>query len=294
MDTIDLFSFIKNDNLTKVKETISKNPAMLNKMMYGASPLIYSIECNRENIALDLCQSYPDIDLNCKSSEGENVIFKAVEHKMYKIIEIICRNSKKTILNELFENGETLLTDTLKRNDDTSSILLINGGIDINLPNSLNEYPIQLILRHNKLEVLTEMLKSPEIYLRTFDNGYSPLINACELDLTKIALLLIDNGADINFQDDDDDQEWSPLMWAIANGNETIVKKLLEKDCDLSLVDCDGNNVIHLAATAENDVLLKYLLNKKMANKNAVNNDNRTPLSIAQENEDEYCIELLS
>jgi uncharacterized protein len=159
------------------------------------------------------------------------------------------------------------------------------------MPNSLSELPIQLVIRFNKKEVLNAMLKNPDIYLRTFENGYSPLVDACERDLTEISILLIENGADINFQDKN--QGWSPLMWAISNNNEIIVQKILEKDCNLNLVDADGNTCLHLAAESENDVFVKYLLSKN-ANKNVVNNENRTPISIAKENDDEYCIKLLS
>ena len=135
------------------------------------------------------------------------------------------------------------------------------------------------------------MLKHSDIYLRTFENGYSPLIDACERDLTEASIMLIDNGADINFLDKD--QRWSPLMWAITNNNEVITQKILEKNCDLNLADSDGNSALHLATSSENDTLVRMLLNKN-ANKNLVNNENMTPLQIAKENEDEYCIKLLS
>jgi hypothetical protein len=127
MNLIELFSFIKNDNLSKVKDVISKNPKILNEMYYGATPLIYSIECNNEKIALELCQ-YPNIDLGCKSNEDESVLMKAIEYKMHKIIEFYCSKCKKASLNQLLDSGETLLTDTLKRDEKDSSIALINGN----------------------------------------------------------------------------------------------------------------------------------------------------------------------
>ena len=160
------------------------------------------------------------------------------------------------------------------------------------MANSLDEYPVQLIIRHNKVEALKAMLTNADVYLRTFDNGYSPLADACEKDLTEVSILLIENGADINFQDEE--QSWSPLMWAVSNGNETIALKLLEqKNCDVDLVDVEGNTCVHLAVMAENEVLLKYLLAKN-ANKNVINSENATPLQIAKENDDEICIKLLS
>ena len=126
MSLIELFDFIKRDDITKIKEIISKSPKIINEMQYGATPLIYSIECKNEKIALELCQ-YQNIDLNCKSNEGETVLMKAIEYKMYKMIEHVCKKINKKFLNELLENGETLLTDTLKRDENHSSIALIEG-----------------------------------------------------------------------------------------------------------------------------------------------------------------------
>ena len=148
-----------------------------------------------------------------------------------------------------------------------------------------------MIIRFNKIEVLKALLKNPENYLRTFETGYSPLIDACEKDLTEMSILLIENGADVNFQESG--QGWFPLMFAVSNNNDVIVRKILEKECNVNLADFDGNTCLHLATSSDNEVLVKYLLDKN-ANKNVVNKDNESPLSIAKENEDEYCIRLLS
>lgn len=126
MSLVELFDFIKNDNLAKVKEVLAKNPKILNEMYYGATALIYSIECDNEKICSELCQ-YPNIDLNCKSNEGDTVLMKAIAHKMFKMIEFFCIKLQKTALNQLLDNGETFLTDTLKRDEKDSSIALING-----------------------------------------------------------------------------------------------------------------------------------------------------------------------
>jgi ankyrin repeat protein len=106
-----------------------------------------------------------------------------------------------------------------------------------------------------------------------------------------LAVLLIENGADLNVQDKD--QLWSPLMHSISNNNETILLKLIEKNCDVNKVDIDGNNALHLAVLSENEYFLKYLL-KMDPNKNVLNNENQTPLDLAKLSEDEIIINILS
>ena len=46
---------------------------------------------------------------------------------MYKIVEIICKNSKDFNRNNIMENNETLLTNSLKMEDTNVSVALING-----------------------------------------------------------------------------------------------------------------------------------------------------------------------
>ena len=91
----------------------------------------------------------------------------------------------------------------------------------------------------------------------------------------------------------DKDQRWSPLMHSISNNNEIISLKLLEKKCDINIIDIDGNNALHLAVLSENEYLLKYLL-KMNPNKNLFNKENQTPLDLARLSEDEIIINMLS
>ena len=128
MNIIELFNLIKNNNVAKVKETLAKTPKFLNEYCYGVTPLLYSIESNSESIALELCLN-PHVDLSCKTNEDESVLMKAIEHKMYKIMEIVCRKANKSMLNELLDSGETYLTHTLKSDDSNASIALINGTL---------------------------------------------------------------------------------------------------------------------------------------------------------------------
>ena len=60
------------------------------------------------------------------------------------------------------------------------------GGANVNKPNGMGEYPLQLAITLNKIEAVKEMLKKNDIYINTFNNGYNPLLDACEKDLTDI------------------------------------------------------------------------------------------------------------
>ena len=56
----------------------------------------------------------------------------------------------------------------------------------MNKPNGKGEYPIQLVIRHNKVGVLKAMMKRTDLKLGAFKTGYCPLADACERDLAEI------------------------------------------------------------------------------------------------------------
>ncbi|CAF0712969.1 unnamed protein product [Brachionus calyciflorus] len=291
MDQSDLFQNIKNGNIEKCREILSSQPNLINKYFYGVTPLMYSIECEQEEIAFELCQT-SGVDLSLKDNLDSTLLEKSIEYKMFKIIEYLCQNFKKSVVNDYYlENGETYLTSAIKSGENQTVKAFVNGKIDVNKPNKSNQYPIQLAIKFNKISILKELLKADNVYIGTFDNGYNPLLDACENDMTDIALVLIENGADINICDQD--QNWTPLMHAICNNNEILVSKLLENGCDLAMVDFNRNTPVHLAVLTENEYILRLLL-KYNVNKNLENSENLTPLQIAQLNDDENSIRLLS
>ena len=124
------------------------------------------------------------------------------------------------------------------------------------------------------------MLQLNQTFLGTLETNYNPLLDACEKDLTDLAILLIRNGtSDLNITDKA--QGWSPLMYAITNNNETLVGKLIDNKCSISDVDNEGNSPLHLAVLNENEYLIRLLL-KSNPNKSIRNTENQTAYDLAK------------
>lgn len=127
MNLSELFQEIKNGSLSKVRDIVSNEPNIVNEYYYGVTPLMYSIECEKEDIALELSQN-PKIDFSLKDNLESSPLEKAIEYKMYKIIAIISKKIKKSVLNEaLINEVETYLTSSIKADHTASSVSLING-----------------------------------------------------------------------------------------------------------------------------------------------------------------------
>jgi hypothetical protein len=130
MSTIySLFNEIKQGNNDKVKTIIKQDSKLLNKYLYGANAFIYSIECGREEIAIELAsQMKGSSEFNSKDNLNRSCLEIAIHNKLDKTVEYICSNLKPDQLNRIQEdNGETYLTQSLKENDQIS-LALINGN----------------------------------------------------------------------------------------------------------------------------------------------------------------------
>ena len=129
MNSFELFNEIKNDEVDNVKQVLHKHPKLINEYLYGVTPFLYSIECGSNNVALYLSQN-SDVDIELKDNTEENCLEKAIEKKMGKIVEFICKKyPKKFVKNSFMQNGETLLTNCLKMHDQDISVALIKGTL---------------------------------------------------------------------------------------------------------------------------------------------------------------------
>uniref|UniRef100_H2ZM53 Ion transport domain-containing protein n=1 Tax=Ciona savignyi TaxID=51511 RepID=H2ZM53_CIOSA len=74
-----------------------------------------------------------------------------------------------------------------------------------------------------------------------------------------------------------------PLSFAVSIGNKEIYDLLIEHDCDPSLTDRFGNNVLHLTVIHDQPDMYYYVLkhSKNTPDPNACNNKNLTPLALA-------------
>jgi len=98
-----------------------------------------------------------------------------------------------------------------------------------------------------------------------------------------IANLLIDRGADVK-------KEVANIFWSSNLNNDRTMNtikekeefnlfvKMVEKGADLSILYKDGNVILHIVASQDNLLVIKYLIEVANVNVNIRNNSNRTPI----------------
>merc|ERR1719330_1403501 len=84
----------------------------------------------------------------------------------------------------------------------------------------------------------------------------------------------------------------TPLGYAIGANRIAVVKLLLDNRANPFAVDASGNSGLHYASGYGRKELLEYLL-KVGASVNQANSQGQTPLTVATQNRQEACIQVL-
>lgn len=191
--------------------------------------------------------------------------------KLLNDLQMYCANKTndllhlKTILNQdmdiincQFENGSTILHEMVKNKDIMAIRFLIENSVNINITNSADIIPFNIIVSE-------------------YDD------NDIHLDKTsnEILLLFLKNGSKLNVRNDINKV---PLEHAIQFKKIYLFKNLLKfKDnIDLNYQDSDGDSFVHMACHMWNDEYLKILL-QLHAPCNLENKLHKKPIQIAME-----------
>lgn len=138
----------------------------------------------------------------------------------------------------------------------------------------------------NEATVLVK--KNPKIVNAINDAGYSPLILACYRGNNEVAQFLIENGADINYNN----AMGTALMAAVVKNNIQIVNLLIDKNVNIELKDGNGTTAIIYAAMFKNHEIAKVLIKAK-ANYETKDNRGNSALDYAILADDDQLIQIL-
>ncbi|MDW3191265.1 MAG: ankyrin repeat domain-containing protein [Cytophagales bacterium] len=227
-------------------------------------------------------------------------------------------------IDALSLKGESVFYFHIANSAEESSIYLLDKGLRLNeedfprfiitaISNNMNQllqkltnqegfdvgFKIDNGMNYLDVALATGNLDAAEIFLKSGvslnaidkDFGYSSLHLAVLLIDGNAIKWLINKGADINIQSD---ENGTPLGLAnmLPNGIE-IIPLLLENGADIDITDKNGNTPLMVAAFKRNSKAVKLLI-ESGANKNIQNSKGMTPLKWAELIKDQTLIRLLS
>lgn len=112
------------------------------------------------------------------------------------------------------------------------------------------------------------------------EQNQTPLILACGIQDDRarktIVNLLLQRGADINQQTA---SGRNAITSAVLLDDMDTVSTLLEYDCDIKLVDCDGNNALCYAAMVGNENIVRRLVHESLKRKVEIDHQNMRGLT---------------
>ena len=141
------------------------------------------------------------------------------------------------------------------------------------------------------LETMTALLMSQNCLEFQDSVGWTPLSYAVDNGQEAMVKLLLEKGAKANINYNNFDSE-PPLFYAVTKGYEEIAKLLLEKGVNLEFKDPLGQTVLSYAAEKGKEAVVKLLL-EKGAELETKSRTGRTPLSYAVEYREEAVVKLL-
>ncbi|WKY10856.1 hypothetical protein Q1695_002870 [Nippostrongylus brasiliensis] len=204
-------------------------------------------------------------------------------------------------LNLCNDSGDTALHMAVSRGCVGLVRALLRIGASPAVRDAQNSTCLHLAARAcaaNMVEALLENEEMKEEVDAVDDDNRTPLMLAAMHDMvdTKIAEMLVNAGAKINFDGDNSLATWrgrTALHFAAKYNNTNIVSFLLERSANKNCQDYECCTPLHLAASEGNEGPVKELL-KAGASVTLRNDKNQTPFDVALTNGQENVVALLA
>ena len=182
-------------------------------------------------------------------------------------------NSVRLLKGKVYGNkGKTFLHYIAKYCEDSLLAGFCINKLKVN-PNSLSKKgkvsPLHTACKYGKVQTARFLLALPQINKELQDNdGETPLTIACKYNQTEVALLLLQQGANVQSQNK---KNWTALHWASKKGNYLLVTILIQAGINPSVVTKNNENCLHLAAESgcvqTIETLLKLIFPLLLSNK---------------------------
>jgi ankyrin repeat protein len=131
----------------------------------------------------------------------------------------------------------------------------------------------------DNLEVIKQHIKvGSDLNIPEPTRASTPLITAAALDKSEATKILIDAGADMNYQNIDGS---TALHTAVAFGNTDIARILIDSGIDLNIKNKEGSTALHTAAFLCRVDIVSALL-EKGADKNLKNKAGKSAFEIVE------------
>jgi len=211
--------------------------------------------------------------ITATDSNGQTALHRAVRTGAREAVDLLL--ARGADVNAKDKSGETPLHIASLQSSSAMAEALLAKGADVNVQDLKGDTPLQIATANNRVEVARVLLANkanPDI---KNSQGSAALHAAAGNGETEIVRLLVASKANLEVRADA--LGWTPLHYAVANGNRETAEVLLNAGADVNARIPNGETPLHLAAARNNKQLVELLL-AAHADVNAQDNAGTTPL----------------
>ncbi|XP_048257852.1 ankyrin repeat domain-containing protein 50-like [Haliotis rufescens] len=170
-------------------------------------------------------------------------------------------------------------------------VILSQGGTDINCKDKIGRTPVMWAAGNGHKEVV-ELLVSKGAKVSIVDRFGNNILHSAGRggDVEVVQYVLSHDMVDINGRGS---CRRTPVMLAAEKGHIEIVKLLVDKGGDMSLVDKGHENILHLACLCGQIEVVKYVLSQDIVDINCRGRKTKTPVMLAARNGHKEVVEIL-
>jgi hypothetical protein len=186
--------------------------------------------------------------INTANNLGQTALHIASASGKTEMIDLLLRNG--AAINKKDNEGKTALILSAQRNQLGSVIKLLDRGADPNAKDSAGQSAVEYARKNQKEAIVQAITKAA---------SQKPKLHAAIQagDLSAVSRLARE-GADLNMPDAGG---VTPLILAVRNDRQGIVRTLLEQGADIELRDSSGKTALEHAQELKNQALITLLMN---------------------------------
>ena len=266
----------------KAIELISYGADVNQKDFRGLTPLMNASINGYVKLAIELINHNADVnarELDSRGNISADSLFYAVNaNNSLELVKVLLNSgaNPNIVYSDTEEGNFTILDRSLYYNNFEIFKTLVENGANIDKFNDRGEPFIVDAIRRERFDIVKYLVEKgidPTMKYTDYRNiPFSLLAATVNNNDTKIAEYLIDKGADVNTKaiidnymengmtsnDKDDSKEAVNLiLTAIENGNTSLVKLLIEKGADTTVVNKKKKTVFDIAREKNYDDILE-------------------------------------
>ncbi|KAF3196038.1 hypothetical protein TWF225_000389 [Orbilia oligospora] len=256
---------------------------------YGRTPLTYAVWGRHITVIKQLLEAGARMDL--KDDVGGTPTSYAICSGSDDVIQQLFKRADGIDSRERgLITGELLRSASEKGREDVLELLLGTGHIDIDSRDRGGRTALMESVRWGHYRVALLLINNGANIEAAADDGWTPLTRAAQRGDEKMIQLLLESNANIEAADS---KGRTPLIHATIEGHQEIVELLLESNAKIEVVDSEGRTpLIHAAGWGHREVV--ELLLERGADVNATDMLGWTPVThAADEGRDEVVWVLL-